>query len=76
MTNLRAINVTPHVAQNDSITSTGKRRRSAIDGRTTRHQGYVISQSCRAMTECIFGWGKHDSNLGSDMDAPVRDGTG
>ena len=34
VTNLRAINVTPHVAQNDSITSTGKRRRSAIDGRT------------------------------------------
>ena len=54
--NLRAINVTPHVAQNDSITSTGKRRQSAIDGRTTRHQGYDISQSCRAMTECIFGW--------------------
>jgi hypothetical protein len=38
VTNLRAINVT-----NDSITSTGKRRR----GRTTRHQGYGISQSCR-----------------------------
>src|SRR5262249_4052443 len=55
-TTLRSINVTPHVAQNDSITSTGKRRRSAIDGRTTRHQGYGISQSCRAMTECIFGW--------------------
>jgi hypothetical protein len=30
VTNLRAINVTPHVAQNDSITSTGKRRRSAM----------------------------------------------
>src|SRR5262249_52023404 len=58
VTNLRAINVTPHVAQNDSITATGKRRRSAIDGRTTRHQGYGMSQSCRAMTECIFGWGK------------------
>ncbi len=54
MSNLRAINV----AQNDSITLTGKRRRSAIDGRTTRHQGYGMSQSCRAMTECIFGWGK------------------
>ena len=36
---LRAINVTPHVAQNDSVTSTGKRRQSAIDGRTTRHEG-------------------------------------
>src|SRR5262249_5546592 len=47
VTNLRAINVTPHVAQNDSITATGKRRRSAIDGRTTRHQGYGMSQSCR-----------------------------
>ena len=63
VTNLRAINVTPHVAQNDSITSAGKRRRSAIDGRTTRHQGYSISQSCRAMTECIFGWGKQHGTM-------------
>jgi len=63
VTNLRAINVTPHVAQNDSITSTGKRRRSAIDGRTARHQGYGISQSCRAMTECIFGWGKQHGTM-------------
>jgi hypothetical protein len=46
------------VTQNASITSNGKRRHSAIDGRTTRHQGYGMSQSCRAMTECIFGWGK------------------
>src|SRR6202030_2018897 len=52
-----AINVTPHVTQNDSITATGKRRQSAIDGRTTRHEGYGMSQSCRAMIECIFGWG-------------------
>src|ERR1700716_3124545 len=42
--NLRAINVTPHVTQNDSITSTGKHRQSAIDGRTTRHKGYRMSQ--------------------------------
>ena len=64
MANLRAINVTPHVTQNDSITSTGKRRQSAIDGRTTQHEGYGLSQSRRAMTECIFGWGKqarHDA---------------
>ena len=40
----------------DSITATGKRRQSAIDGRTTRHKGYGLSQSCRAMIECIFGW--------------------
>jgi hypothetical protein len=61
--NLRTINVTPHVAQNDSITSTGKRRRSAIDGRTTRHEGYGTSQSRRAMIECIFGWGKQHGTM-------------
>jgi hypothetical protein len=61
--NLRAINVTPHVAQNDSITATGKRRQSAIDGRTTRHQGYSLSQSRRAMIECIFGWGKQHGTM-------------
>ena len=60
---LRAVNVTPHVAQNDSVTSTGKRRQSAIDGRTTRHEGYGISQSRRAMTECIFGWGKQHGTM-------------
>src|SRR5690242_3204644 len=54
---------TPHVAQNDSVTSTGKRRQSAIDGRTTRHEGYGISQSRRAMTECIFGWGKQHGTM-------------
>jgi transposase len=43
--NLRALDVTPHVTQNDSVTKTGKRRRSAIDGRTTRHAGYGMSQS-------------------------------
>ena len=61
--NLRAINVTPHVAQNEAVTSTGKRRRSAIDARTTRHQGYGMSQSRRAMIECIFGWGKQHGTL-------------
>jgi hypothetical protein len=55
---LRRLNVTPHVAQNDALTKTGRRRTSAIDKRTTRHVGYRISQSCRAMVECIFGWGK------------------
>ena len=61
--NLRAINVTPHVTQNDSLTKTGKSRRSAIDGRTTRHEGYGMSQSCRAMIECIFGWGKQHGTM-------------
>jgi transposase len=49
---LRALDVTPHIAQNDI------RRRSAIDARTTRHQGYDISQRKRKRVEEIFGWGK------------------
>ena len=44
--------VTPHVAQNTS------RRRSAIDGRTTRHSGYVVSQRLRKRVEEVFGWKK------------------
>jgi len=42
--------VTPHVAQNN------KRRKSAIDGRTTRHSGYAVSQQKRKRVEEIFGW--------------------
>jgi transposase len=60
---LRQISVTPRIAQNDSLTKTGKRRRSAIDARTTRHIGYQISQTCRKMTECIFGWGKQHGTM-------------
>ena len=51
------------MTQNDSITATGKRRQSTIDGRTTRHEGYGMSQSRRAMTECIFGWGKQHGTM-------------
>ena len=47
---LRGMDVTPHVAQNESG------RRSAIDGRTTRHAGYEISQRKRKRVEEIFGW--------------------
>jgi transposase len=49
---LRALNVTPHVAQNDT------NRSSAIDNRTTRHDGYAISQRKRKRVEETFGWGK------------------
>jgi transposase len=44
---LRDLGVTPHVARNDAETKTGNRRRSAIDGRTTRHPGYGMSQTRR-----------------------------
>jgi transposase len=46
----RVMNVTPHVTQNTSG------RSSAIDGRTTRHEGYAVSLRCRARIEEIFGW--------------------
>ena len=61
--NLRAIPVTAHVTQNDSVTKTGKRRKSAIDQRTTRHAGYAMSQTRRAMIEGIFGWGKQHGTM-------------
>jgi IS5 family transposase len=48
----RNMSVTPHVAQNN------KGRKSAIDGRTTRHPGYLISQQKRKRVEEIFGWMK------------------
>ena len=48
----RELKATPHVAQNN------KRRKSAIDGRTTRHPGYRISQQKRKRVEEIFGWMK------------------
>ena len=60
---LRKLGVTPHVARNDAPSKTGKRRRSAIDGRTTRHCGYAMSQTRRAMIECIFGWGKQHGTM-------------
>jgi hypothetical protein len=51
---LRRMNVTPHVARYDAVSKAGWRRTSAIDRRTTRHTGYRISQSCRAMVERIL----------------------
>jgi transposase len=58
----RELNVTPHVAQNtyEYDTQTGKRvkRESRIDGRTTRHEGYAISQVTRKLIETLFGDGK------------------
>ena len=49
---LRALGITPHVAQNTT------NRRSAIDGRTTRQEGYAISQRKRKRVEEVFGWMK------------------
>lgn len=47
---LRHRGITPHVSRN----TTG--RRSAIDGRTTRHPGYAMSQAARRRGERVHGW--------------------
>ncbi len=47
---LRSLRVRPHVAQNNNG------RSSVIDGRTTRHGGYAISQRLRKRIEEAFGW--------------------
>ena len=51
---LRAMRVTPHIAQFPETL----RRGSAIDGRTTRHAGYLVSQRKRKRVEQGFGWMK------------------
>ena len=53
----RLYGVVPHVAQNTS------KRRSAIDERTTRHDGYAISQRVRKRVEEVFGWVKTIGNF-------------
>ena len=50
MADCRRACITPHVAQ--------KARFSAIDGRTTRHKGYALSQKHRKRIEELFGWSK------------------
>jgi len=49
----RAMNITPHVARNDK-----RPGGSAIDGRTSRHSSYQVSQRKRKRVEEPFGWGK------------------
>jgi Transposase DDE domain len=54
---MRRLGVTPNVSQN----TTG--RRSAIDGRTTRHPGYAISVRVRKRIEEVLGWIKTVAGL-------------
>ena len=58
---MRALNVTPHIAQNISG------RRYAVDGRTTRHAGYAVGQRKRKRIEEPFGWGKTIGGLARPM---------
>jgi transposase len=57
----RAMCVTPHVAQNTAG------RASAIDARTTRHEGYGVSQRKRKLIEEAFGWAKTIAGLARPM---------
>jgi len=59
VTDLRQACVTPHVAQ--------KSRYSAIDGRTTRHTGYALSQRHRKKIEEPFGWAKTVGGMAQTM---------
>ena len=55
---LRAMEVRPHVTQN--VKRAGG---SAIDGRTTRHQSYEVSQKKRPLIEKAFGWMKQTGGM-------------
>jgi hypothetical protein len=63
---LRRRRVTPHIAIDGHVRSTAKiskPRSSAVDGRTTRHVGYGISQRCRKRIEEVFDWAKSAAGL-------------
>lgn len=60
---LRRRRVTPHIAIDGHLSSTGKPRSTALDGRTKRHPGYAVSQRCRKRIEEVFGWAKTAAGL-------------
>lgn len=60
---LRARQVTPHVAIDGHVRKSGKPRATAIDRRTTRHRSYDVSQRCRKRIEEVFGWIKSSAGL-------------
>lgn len=60
---LRDRSVTPHIAIDGHLSKSGTPRKTAIDGRTTRHIGYDISQRCRKRIEEVFGWIKSSAGL-------------
>ncbi len=60
---LRERAVTPHIAVDGHVRKSGRPRKTAIDGRTTRHTGYAISQMVRRRIEEIFGWSKTTGGL-------------
>ncbi len=55
--------VTPHIAIDGHVTKTGKRRKTRIDRRSTRHAGYAASQRLCKRIEEGFGWIKTTGGL-------------
>ena len=53
----------PRTSRSTATSKTGKPRKTAVDGRTTRHAGYAISQRCRKRIEEVFGWIKSSAGL-------------
>jgi transposase len=60
---LRKLKVIPHVARNDALTKTGKRRKSIVSDKMAASDGYGMSQTRRKLIECVFGWGKQHGTL-------------
>lgn len=60
---LRRRKVTPHIAVNGAVSRLGKVRKTAIDARTLRHAGYIVSQRIRKRIEEVFGWVKKPGGL-------------
>lgn len=60
---LRAQSVVPHIAVNGAVSKLGKRRKTKIDGRTTRHASYALSQRVRKRIEEVFGWAKAQAGM-------------
>ncbi len=62
---LRARDVTPHIAVNGTVSKRGVVRKTAIDEATRSSDGYTISQRCRKRIAEIFGWIKAAAGLAS-----------
>ncbi len=60
---LRRNRVTPHIASDRRVSKTGVIRHSAVDRRTTRHEGYAVRQRKRKRIEEVFGWLKSAAGL-------------
>jgi IS5 family transposase len=60
---LRQRRVVPHIATDRRVSKLGVVRRSGVDGRTTRHPGYVVSQRVRKRIEEVFGWVKSSAGF-------------